>query len=145
MLTKNALFTFALLAVAVGASAAGCTPEENVRPSFETDVKPIFQAHCVRCHGAGGTLNGDPTSQGMPIYQNPPALGYLDNYDDQGDCPSGTLSPCKRGAYFYATDGKLIMTGYLNGKPAPMPPPPAAPLTDWEKDTILFWLLHPKR
>jgi hypothetical protein len=33
-------------------------PEFSV--SRAADVRPIFEWSCVRCHGAGGTLNADP-------------------------------------------------------------------------------------
>ena len=30
------------------------------RPTYKNDIAPLMEAHCIRCHGAGGTLNADP-------------------------------------------------------------------------------------
>ena len=40
------------LAAALALGGAGCTtyPSPPAEPAFDTDVLPIFQAHCTRCH-----------------------------------------------------------------------------------------------
>ena len=37
--------------VLVAALMAGAVPQES-RPDFDRDIRPIFQAHCISCHGA---------------------------------------------------------------------------------------------
>lgn len=107
-------------------------------PSYATDVRPIMLAHCVRCHGAGGTLQGDPDA--YPLGSPPPgyntgsaALCYLDEFDDR-DCTDdgdgGVSANCKRGAKYCAV--------FLEGKLPVMPPPPAT-INEWERDVLLRW------
>jgi hypothetical protein len=137
--------------IASGAFAAGCEPSVPANPTFAADVLPIFEAHCVRCHGAGGNLNdeypttGPVTSTTTPT---PPPFnlginGFLNQYNDTGTCTvqNGVVSPrpgCKAGAHLMATSG--LIAQYL---PFPMPPKPAQPLDDWEKDVLNAWLKNP--
>jgi hypothetical protein len=135
-----------VVALASLASVVACEPSKPGQPSFARDVQPIFEAHCVRCHGAGGTLNTDPSTIG--VYKGmPPLAGYFNQYQDSGNCPDAGGSPagCMRGAYYYATTGKLLFTTYVNGESGvgPMPPPPAAQLTSWEHDVVFTWLNNP--
>src|SRR5262250_1510946 len=89
--------------VCLVAPLAGCgsTPEPPVPadPSYATDVRPILIAHCVSCHGMNDMLSGDPP--GSPL-AGPPGNGYLDHYEDRGNCgdADGGLpdQTCKLGA-----------------------------------------------
>ena len=134
--------TLVLLAAALALSA--CMPDKPLMPSFATDVRPILMAHCARCHGAGGTLQGDPGN--YPLGNPPegylpgaPPRPYLDIFADEGDCviPDGGTLPasCKVGALSYAP----ILENYF----ASMPPPPAAKLNDWEMDVVRRWGKNP--
>jgi hypothetical protein len=138
------LFLF-MASVAVVVSGAACNPAEPSQPSFAADARPIFVAHCVRCHGAGGMLHADPTSASP--YNAIPVDGYFDQYDDQGSCPAAGsgFQGCKRGAHYYATTGKLVFAGYVDGQMGlgPMPPPPAPRLTTWEHDVLFSWVNNP--
>src|SRR5437764_1467964 len=88
----------ALGSIALAATLASCEEPVPQTPTFALDVKPIFAAHCVRCHGAGGTLNADPRAPD----KNAPPDGYLDRYADKSDCTpdaAGDVPPtCERGA-----------------------------------------------
>ncbi len=130
--------------------AAACSSEPGVpaMPSYAAHVRPILLAHCVRCHGAGGMLNGEVVD-GMVV--NIASGGYFDHYEDQGDCSipdSGPISPtCKRGAHTYAIPPlDEIVRIYLHPKSDidfRMPPPPAVPLDATELATVDRWMTNP--
>jgi len=133
------------------AAAACAAPEPPVpaAPSYAADVHPIFLAHCVRCHGAGGALNtardpkGGADAGPLASVGGRPALAYLGQYDDSGSCPDSTPAPCHVGAKSAATSG--LLRSYLhpaNGV-TPMPPPPAPRLDDWELKVVDAWLANP--
>jgi hypothetical protein len=115
---------------------AACAKPVPAVPSFAVDVLPIFQASCVRCHGAGGALNADP----LAIEDGPPHSD-LEHYDDGADCaptPQGTPLSCVRGAAYEATIGNLH--AFLHGSESPpMPLPPSDPLGAWELAVIDNW------
>ncbi len=141
---------FVLVAVIV---LAGCNSNGgNVpsQPAYDVDVRPILMAHCARCHGAGGTLNvpTEPTGPNAPTL--PSISGsvqvfqalrcYLEQFGTTGDCTAdgGALpASCQHGASTWAT----MIPGYLRDQPPDkiMPPPPAAPLDDWEVEILKNW------
>jgi hypothetical protein len=138
-----ALFVRAIVALFFCA----CSPAVPGTPTYEADVRPIFMARCVRCHGAGGTLNGDMAPDGTllsPGAPSPPGP-YLDHYEDQ-DCtdpPDGGPRPanCKIGALtLRALIKQLIHAPAASGG---QPPPPATPLDDWQKNVIDRWVENP--
>jgi hypothetical protein len=106
-------------------------------PTFEVDVRPIFEASCVRCHGAGGTRNAHPLAS-----VNAPPQSDLGQYDDGADCvptPQGTPLSCVRGAAYEAANGNLH--SFLHGLGGlPMPLPPSDPLGAWELAVIDNWV-----
>ncbi len=128
----RSLLAFTLLT----AGLVGCGENDvPVNPSYARDIQPLLDAHCVRCHGAGGTLNGDP------------------------DVPPGSIKlPCAPipdgGAYTCApTNGDFTALNGANGKAGlatyaagiktylalPMPPPPSEPLDDYETNLLVTW------
>jgi hypothetical protein len=111
----------------------GCGPPPGPdKPSFATDIKPIMLAHCVRCHGAGGTLNKDPDIVGAYHGMAPINL-YLDTYDKPTNCPYPTgCTGAKDGASTFK--GFLTVSGDLR-----MPPKPADPLSDTQIELVLRW------
>jgi hypothetical protein len=126
----------ALAFVALG--LLGCEKPVPETPTFEVDVKPIFAAHCVRCHGAGGTLNSDPRTAdpGTPST-------YLDQYADKVDCSAdamGLVPPtCVPAARFEAVTGNIKL--YLHGAAEiRMPPRPGEPLLPWELAVVDNWV-----
>jgi len=141
------------LAGALVSLASGCAPPEPpipAAPSFAVDVRPLFVAHCVRCHGAGGTLNqaldpkGGPDAGPLASVGGRPGEAYLGQYDDSGDCTTG-MPPCHRGAHYMATQPVNLLHLYLHptaGFP-PMPPPPSPRLDDWELKVVDAWLVNP--
>jgi hypothetical protein len=144
---KSATITaFALLLAAAGVA---CTsyPAEPTAPTFTKDVQPILAAHCTRCHGGDGTL----TNEANPT--RPQTIEcYLDQMADRGDCATPVdggaplLTACRPGAKYCASplpgsDTSLfdIYVFRAAETATPMPPPPAAPLNDWEMNTLKRW------
>lgn len=148
--TTKMSFTLLPLLLAVAAALGGCEPETPAMPSYEKDVRPIFLSHCIRCHGAGGTLQGDPPQYPLgedqrPARYNPgpPGTCYLNTYADQGDCtPVGGVAPatCKLGAHSCAA----LVAGFALVPEPSMPPQPAPVLTDWEKEVVRRWVMDPR-
>jgi hypothetical protein len=135
--TRSASRSFATAAFAAAAlallSPAACTPPVPATPTYTNDVQPILAAHCVRCHGAGGTLNAIP---GIPTTLPAPAICYLQQYDnDPPDCP--VAATCKHGAAYCAPMFETYID-FPNDTPNRMPPNPSD-LSDWEKDVLRRW------
>jgi hypothetical protein len=148
------LFLARGLVAALALGGVGCTtyPSPPAKPAFDTDVLPIFQAHCTRCHGNGpdgGTLNagGVPGSNEHPATATQP---YLTQYGETclplsdgtpGTCQNNPKN-CRCGAYDFAVDG--MIEAYLDPNSLqPMPPPPAPPLNDWELKVVKAWVANP--
>ena len=118
---------------------SACQEPVPKTPTFAVDVKPIFEAHCVRCHGAGGTLNKDPRAQEPAA----PPNGYLDQYDDKVSCAldaAGNIpDSCLGGARYEAEHGNIRF--YIHAKTGlRMPMPPSDPLSPWELELVDNWL-----
>jgi hypothetical protein len=141
----NGLCLLAFFGLAV-AGAAGCgeNPIPDF-PSFALDVRPLMQARCVRCHGAGGTLNADPDIPPLFAFKGAPLQGYFDRLEDQGTTcvpfPGIDGADCKRGLLSYAGNG--ARSSYVGTYLKYMPPPPAPALTDREHELLTTWLKNP--
>ena len=125
-------------ALALGAASCSVYPSSPGEPAFDTDVLPIFQAHCTRCHD--NNLDGGPNhaayrpaANGGPLAPLFPALNAF------GPCyPSdGGAQLCNLPAY-----GTQIATDIHRAEndSSRMPLPPARPLNDWEISVIDAWL-----
>jgi hypothetical protein len=127
-------------AAALVLGAAGCSvyPAAPAEPAYDTDVLPIFEAHCTRCHANnpdGGALHPvyrpDPDAGAEPAL--PPRLTVF------GPCyPSDGGAPiCYLPAYHaqIQTDIHRAENDTLR-----MPPPPSRLLNDWELNVIDTWL-----
>jgi hypothetical protein len=134
-MTKTNLF---FVCLGLGLSLAACAPPDGpAAPSFETDVKPIMLANCVRCHGQGGTLNTDPGLTGM-LKGKTPLLTYLDQYDSPQKTCSGV--PCQG-----AMKSAISISTYITlSNYDRMPPRPSDPLSDHEIGIIQRWAAAPK-
>jgi hypothetical protein len=127
--------------VALAALAlVGCEKPVPATPTYTHDVQPILEAHCARCHGAGGTLNIDARSLEST---SPPPNGFLNQYDDKVDCtPDANMHyplTCVGGARYEAETGNIY--AFIHGLAQPrMPLAPAAPLDDWELAVLDNWL-----
>jgi len=120
--------TTAVFFMVVGLGLAGCAPPTvPQRPSWDVDVFPILQGSCNHCHGETvGRLLNQP-------------LGRLDVCDPapfvaEGITPVGLIGARVEGGLF-AANLRPVMGAT---RPA-MPPPPAAELSDYERDVLIRW------
>ena len=148
---------FGALVAALALGGVGCVsyPSPPSQPAFDTDVLPIFQAHCTRCHGNGpdgGAFN--VASVPGVVYPdgggpNVPTGPFLTQFGDTceplsdgtpGTCanPNAVCSHC--GALIWVTQIKQYIDP---GFTLRMPPPPAPVLNDWELKVVNSWTAHP--
>lgn len=101
-----------LAALAVGATA--CGPDVPANPDWATDVRPIIQARCVRCH--------DPMMRVDPAVKD---LGPT--------IPLNADAATPLGASLFTT---MILPRVRGGDASMrvMPPPPNARLEGWQID-----------
>jgi len=140
------LVIVAVWSLSLGALAGACSPE-NVpnNPTYEDDVRPILESRCIRCHGAGGTLNTDPDHTGL-VKGGAPFNGYFNQLGE--DCPNdgGPPGSC-HGLLWYTVatfppNGADLLTKYIRSTDdnMRMPPPPTPPLTTRQLDVFNKWL-----
>jgi mono/diheme cytochrome c family protein len=136
----NTLLSLAFLMVAGGA-LAGCGEEPiPASVSYERDIKPLMQARCIRCHGAGGMPNKEP---GLPAW-------FVGNIGDTPKASSDltTFESTKRNSGLFKLYIDPRAANPMGTPPSPavpylMPPPPAPPLTTREHDMLLKWAANP--
>ena len=160
---RNGLLALVALALACAPLLGACGQPVPSMPSYETDVRPIVMARCVRCHGGGNCLQAEPGTGGVAVA--PPPNGFFQNYDDQpagcstadgGLQPPDPNDPCKSlitscrfGLHFYALQvGGAIRTRDVHFRiheqdSARMPPPPATSLTDRQFEILDRWFENP--
>ena len=129
---------FLLAAALAFVALPACVPSAPDAPTYKTDVQPIFMARCVRCHGAGDMLQGDPVATNTTTPT--PTICYLQRFDDGGDC--SVASTCKHGAHYCATLYGTYISADDSSKQR-MPPLPADRLNDWEMDVLNRWAKNP--
>jgi mono/diheme cytochrome c family protein len=113
-----------------------CAPDEGpAAPGYQTDVKPILDANCVRCHGEGDKLSVDPGLTGN-LKGLAPMIVYLDHYEDRPNCGGGTM-PCL-GAKTNALLAALYVA-YPDSNYNRMPPKPSERLSDRDIDLLKRW------
>jgi hypothetical protein len=128
----NRLVLVATLASAVVAGGVGCGGNPvPVMVSYERDIKPLMEAHCIRCHGAGGTLNADPDIPQIMNVRQPNATDFTSLVSANGHV----------GLMTYTGPGEVALESSVNL--LPMPPPPSDPLTQYERDLLFTWAKHP--
>ena len=128
-------------AAALALGAVGCSvyPSAPAEPAFDTDVLPIFQAHCTHCHdnSDGGGPNHAvyrPDASGGPVTAGVPALTVFGPCDGSG----GGAPICSGAAEWHLqiyADIHRAESDVLR-----MPLPPARPLDDWEMSVIDAWV-----
>lgn len=119
-LAAGAALTLLGSAPALLLSGAGCGPSGPAVPAHPTwadDVRPILLESCVSCHNA--------TS-------DEPSYDYATLADFQA---------ARANFEFLISMGEgAIRRPALS---SPMPPPPAAPLPDWQVETLVRWFKDP--
>jgi hypothetical protein len=109
-------------------AAGGCAMEAPVNPSFEEHVRPILEARCLRCHS-------NPTSKdlttGLPPDETPtPFYSYDFHTEAELHLPENET----------AVEKLVLAYTYLRGFASPaMPLAPAAPLEEWQIETLERW------
>jgi hypothetical protein len=137
-----------LMFVVAGALAllAGCQEPVPGQPTYTTDIKPLFEAHCVRCHsadGVDGSTGKDPRA--INGYATDQPVSHLGSFADVGDCdPDAGFDaqpPCVRGAQYEALVGPMSL--YIHTTlSVRMPLAPSEPLTSWELSLVDKWIAN---
>jgi hypothetical protein len=128
------LLAFTLFAGGLVGCGENSVPEN---PSWARDIHPLMEAHCIRCHGGGGMLNGDPD---VPP-TNPKDLCMLPTDGGAYTCAPRTGNfTTQAGLMPYTGQGGKNMITYLD---YPMPPPPSEPLSDFEYNLLVNWAINP--
>jgi hypothetical protein len=117
-----------LAVLAVGACQG--TPEAPAHPTW-ADVQPILEGNCNHCHGSTAATTG---SQGP--------IAYRFDFFDMNDDVCGVAAQAMTAPALAAASASLMKADLSGGRPK-MPPAPASPLHDWERDTILRWAAQP--
>jgi hypothetical protein len=107
-----------------------CGPPVPSRPTFEADVRPIFLARCVRCHG-GAQAGSSAVSP------------YLDHYEDQDcalDASGNRPADCQIGALSVAM---IIPEVIHSSDPTVTMPPPPSSLDSWQLSVLDRWTKNP--
>jgi hypothetical protein len=117
-------------AVLACATACGSPPDVPANPTW-ADVEPILRAECLHCHGGSA-----PTTA---------ALGdsyYRFDFYDMSPAVCGDAALALNTPLLGHALAKLIAADVT---PPPtcdrgrMPPAPAGPLADWQRETLLHW------
>ncbi|HEV3031119.1 MAG TPA: hypothetical protein VG319_05715 [Polyangia bacterium] len=132
----HGLLLVTMLAGAAVGGGAGCGNAVPDRPSYERDIKPLMEAHCIRCHGAGGTLNADPDIAANAKFHGAPTNGDFTTLDDVNG-HFGLLHYTDMGA------GTAVVLKSFVDTLGPMPLPPADPLTSYEHELLFTWAHTP--
>jgi uncharacterized membrane protein len=135
---------FFLVVSAAFALVTGCQEPVPGAPTYTVEIKPLFEAHCVRCHSADGVDGGtgmDPRA--LNGYNTDHPASHLNSFADVGDCdPDAASVPpvrCVRGAHFEALQGPMQIYVHATSS-IRMPPAPAEALTSWELSLLDNWI-----
>jgi hypothetical protein len=126
------------------ATLAGCGEADIPEVvTYSQDIKPLMTARCIRCHGAGGTLNKDPGIDPGAAASGDDPIGDFTRLDDH-------MNPAGMNVYslmhYTGALGIAILGGHIKpakGEPD-MPPPPAPKLTTRERDMLMLWVADPR-
>jgi hypothetical protein len=120
------LATLLMLGGAFGCEGPPSVPEH---PTWG-DVAPILQGECNHCHGATARTTG---SLGPAIYRF--------DFFDMNDAVCGEAAAAMDVPALAAASAGLIKADItpMGGHRPKMPPAPASPLQDWQRETIQRW------
>jgi hypothetical protein len=135
-----------LMLVVALALFGGCQEPVPGQPTYTTDIEPLFEAHCVRCHsadGVDGSTGQDPRA--VNGYATDQPVSHLGSFADVGNCDpdAGAFPqpPCVRGAHFEALMGPMSIYLHTNTS-VRMPLAPSEPLTSWELALVDKWIAN---
>ena len=123
--------------------AAGCStyPSAPAEPAFDTDVLPIFQAHCTRCHDNKEHPDGGGANHAVfrPDAAGGPETASIPHFNVFGPCypqDGGALACYGVSGYRTVIQMRIHLpdTNILA-----MPPLPSRRLDDWEMKVIDAW------
>jgi hypothetical protein len=119
----------ALLAAA-GAACSG-PPSVPEQPTW-ADVAPIMRGECGGCHGSTADVSG---------------AGYrFDFYDMTADTCGDAAQAMRSGTVLAGAAASMVgmdVTPMGDTARARMPPLPASPLPDWEREALVRWAAQP--
>jgi hypothetical protein len=124
------------LVLAAALAAAACQPAPAVpeNPTW-AQVEPIMRARCNHCHGASARTTA---AVGGLVYR----FDFFEMTEGVcGAAAAGLESPGGMARGWSAQIRTSIVAP--GGGRARMPPAPAEPLDDWERETILRWAAQP--
>jgi hypothetical protein len=121
--------TVKTLLVAVSLSAA-CAPAASEHPTW-ADVEPILRGSCTHCHGANAAAGGGIRFDFFAL-----------DATVCGDAALAVDAPRMARELAPLIGQDVAPPG---GGRARMPPVPAPPLADWERETLVRWASAPMR
>lgn len=146
MLHRTSVALGLWLSVLAAASAA----DDGRALTFEQDIRPIFRAHCLDCHGAEETLQGGLDlrqarfaikggESGSAVTAGDPAASNLLTRVRSGEMPPGELkvTPAE-----LATLTEWVRQGAKTVRPEPETLPPGLGITPEER---AWWAFQPLR
>lgn len=120
--------------LALGLLVPACEPPPDVvRNPTWAEVEPILRGACNHCHGSTARVTG---ANGQVAYR-------LDFYDVAacGDAAPAMTFPAL--AHASAASIRSALTVPPQAERPRMPPAPAQPLLDWQRETLLRWANNP--
>ena len=144
---RRTSIVIAAMSLSAAVLGAACTPEDVPGdPTYMDDVKPILESRCIRCHGAGGSLNADPDHTGISP-GGAPFDGFFTQLDDL--CTAMMKTTGCHGLLHYTAaanpppDASAILKTYIHATTdMRMPPPPSPALTARQIGIFDAWLAH---
>lgn len=139
-----------IIALALVTTAASLGLAEELRPTFEKDIRPIFRAHCFDCHGASEELKGGLDlrlvrlmkrggDSGKAIDEEKPEASILLQRLRSGEMPPGETSVSPEEISIIE---HWIASGASTARPEPESIDPGVGVTQEDRN---YWFFQPIR